>query len=146
MTSKLLLGKSTELLITSILLDYEREVYLPAVDDHGVDLLVRTRHVMQTERNRPENFEFQELQVKSVSSGGLFAALKCEHPRPNYWFVFFIKDINRIWLVNSMDLVNEASRNISGKNIGLYTYDLKPSGRTPVKHPEHLTTDFSQLP
>ena len=43
MEKKLFLGKSTESLVLSLLLKENREAYLPAVDDHGVDLIVRTR-------------------------------------------------------------------------------------------------------
>lgn len=38
--SKFALGKATEYKVASIFLDADCEVYLPAVDDHGVDMLV----------------------------------------------------------------------------------------------------------
>lgn len=37
------LGKSTEMLVSSMLLAKNRELYLPAVDDHGVDMIVPTK-------------------------------------------------------------------------------------------------------
>lgn len=43
MNSSQLIGKSTEMLVASMLLDEGRELYLPAVDDHGVDMIVRTK-------------------------------------------------------------------------------------------------------
>ncbi len=136
------LGKSTEMLVTSMLLAENREVYLPAVDDHGVDLIVRTLP------NQEGMAEFQEIQVKSVSTGGLFAAIKCDEPRDNYWFVFYIKDIDKMWLINSHDFVSMASRvtKPGAKTFGQYTLDLKPAKRTPIKHPQYLITDFSKLP
>ncbi len=134
------LGKSTEMLVTSMLLAENREVYLPAVDDHGVDLIVRS---LASEHGQAE---FQELQVKSVSKGGLFAAIKCEAPRSNYWFVFYIQDIKRMWLINSTDFVRISSRNSKGKNIGKYTLNLNPTKRTPIKQPLYLISDFSKLP
>ncbi len=134
------LGKSTEMLVTSMLLAENREVYLPAVDDHGVDLIVRTLP------NQVGKAEFQEIQVKSVSTGGLFAAIKCDEPRANYWFVFYIKDIDKMWLINSHDFVKLSSRNSKGENIGKYTLDLKPTKRTPIKQPQFLITNFSKLP
>lgn len=42
MNQSMNLGRASEYLVTSMLLNEFREVYLPAVDDHGVDLLVRT--------------------------------------------------------------------------------------------------------
>ena len=141
-----LLGKSTEWMVLSMLLAENREVYMPAVDDHGVDLIVRTlAYNPGAASTDPSHYEFQEIQVKSLSTGGLFAAIKCV-PRPNYWFVFYIKDINRLWLVNSMDFCRLASRNSKGANIGKYSFDLKPTTRTAIKHPQFLTTDFAKLP
>lgn len=84
------LGTSTELLITSLLLDEGREVWTPAVDDHGVDLLVKTREYIPGDRTKPENYDFQEIQIKSVTDGGLFV-FTCKEPRPNYWFIFYVK-------------------------------------------------------
>lgn len=134
------LGKSTEMLVASMLLAENREVYLPAVDDHGVDLIVRSL------TSEDGHAEFQELQVKSLSTGGLFAAIKCENPRPNYWFVFHVKDIDRTWLINSTDFVKIASRNSQGKHVGKYSLDLKPSKRNSLKQIPYLITDFSNLP
>ena len=140
------LGKSTEMLVTSMLLAENREVYLPAVDDRGVDLIVRSRACENGNSESQAQAVLQELQVKSVSTGGLFAAIKCEEPRPNYWFVFYIKDIDKMWLINSIDFVKISSRNSTGKNIGKYTLDLKPTRKTPVKHAIYYITDFSKLP
>lgn len=134
------LGKSTEMLVASILLAENRDVYLPIVDDHGVDISVTSRP------GNTHSPSYQELQVKSISTGGLFAAIKYENPRKNYWFVFYIQDIDRMWLINSIDFVGIASKNVKGKNIGKYSLDLKPSRKTPVKHAKYSISDFSKLP
>ena len=157
------LGKSTEMLVASMLLAENREVYLPCVDDHGVDMIVRTKDFTQGNGARPENFEFQEIQIKSVSKGGLFAAMTI-NPRPNYWFVFYIRDINKIWLFNSLEIVNYkklnqgfksgdteyigASQNTdpTKKNVGKWSLDLTPCKRTPIKSIKFLISDFSKLP
>lgn len=129
-----------------MLLAENREVYLPAVDDHGVDLIVRTKNAGEHLSESSERAEFQEIQVKSLSQGGLFAAMKCDNSRPNYWFVFYIKDINRMWLINSKTLVTIASKNTQGKHIGKYSLDLKPTSKTPIKQSQFVITDFSKLP
>ena len=155
------LGKSTEMLIASMLLAENRETYLPCVDDHGVDMIVRTNNYIKGDGRKAENYEFQEIQVKSINTGGLFAGMKID-PRPNYWFVFYIKDIDQIWLINSMDLVNYqainagknpgdpeylyASQNKNGKEIGKWSLDLKPTKKTPIKSSFYNITDFSRLP
>ena len=153
-------------MVLSMLLAENREVYMPAVDDHGVDLIVRTlAYNPGAASTDPSHYEFQEIQVKSLSTGGLFAAIKCV-PRPNYWFVFYIKNIDKMWLINSVDLVNSkrlhpelkpgdpnylaTSQNNnpqkSPKNFGLWSFDLTPTKRTPVKSEAYVITDFSKLP
>lgn len=91
MTPTLFLGKTTEYLVLSRLLKEQREAYLPAVGDHGVDVIVRTRHkgedeglsavasyefASEEERAACLAEEFQEIQIKSAASNGLFAAMK----------------------------------------------------------------------
>ena len=156
------LGKSTEMLVASMLLAQNRELYLPCVDDHGVDMLVRTKNFQKEgDYSKPENFEFQEIQIKSVSKGGLFAAITL-NPRPNYWFIFYIQDIDKMWVINSMDIANykdingnskpgdtnyiAASQNQTGSNIGKWSIDLTPTKKNPIKSEEYLIKDFSKLP
>ena len=156
------LGKATEMLVGSMLLKDQRELYQPVVDDHGVDLIVRTNNFDPTaDIKAPEHYEFQEIQVKSVKKGGLFAAITMD-PHPNYWLVFYIQNIDKMWLINSMDIVNHdtindglksgdagyigASQNKAGKYVGKWSVDLKPVKRTPIKSADYLITDFSRLP
>lgn len=137
----MLLGQSVEYKIASMLLAEDREIYLPVVDDHGVDILVRPKN--------PANV-YQELQIKSISKGGLFAAISCNNPRPNYWFVFHLLNVAGIgqsltWLINSMDFVKIASQNKQGKNIGKYSLTLATKGGK-IHHQQFLITDFNALP
>ena len=132
----MLLGQSAEYKIASMLLADGREIYLPVVEDHGVDMLV----VSESNAN-----SYQELQIKSISKGGLFAAISCPNPRENYWFVFYIKDIDTIWLINSMDFVKIASQNKQGKNIGKYSLSLATKGGK-MHYQQDIITDFSRLP
>lgn len=133
----MLLGQSVEYKIASMLLGEGREIYLPVVDDHGVDMLVA-----QSQSKTPS---YQELQIKSVSKGGLFAAITCNNPRPNYWFVFYVKSIDKIWLINSTVFVQIASQNKQGKNCGKYSLSLATKGGK-IRHHEYVVKDFSKLP
>lgn len=137
------LGQSTEQKILSMLLAEEREVYLPTVDDHGVDALVLTR---STSPNAPRIY--QELQIKSLSEGGLFAAIPCPNPRPNYWFVFYVKQHDTIWLINSMDFVKIAScvTKPGSKNLGKYSLSLATSKSISQLRSQYIVTNFSKLP
>lgn len=133
------LGISSEHFILSKLLGEGREIYTPTVDDHGVDLLVRTIDINNSH-------QYQEIQIKSISNGGLFAAISCPNPSPNYWFVFYIKDIDTIWLINSQDFVKIASKNVSGRNIGKYSLALANKKGATEKCSQYIITDFSKLP
>lgn len=98
-----------------------------------------------------------------MSKGGLFAAMTI-NPRPNYWFVIYIRDINKIWLFNSLEIVNYkklnqgfksgdseyigASQNTepTKKNVGKWSLDLTPTKRAPIKSQTYLIKDFTRLP
>lgn len=133
------LGNATEHAVMALLLRSMREVYAPLVDDSGVDLIVRSKDGTSD--------DFQEIQVKSLSSGGLFAAISCPNPRANYWYVFHVADIDKMWLINSLDFVKLASQNQKGKNMGKYSIDLcrKTPALRALTEP-FVITDFSKLP
>ena len=139
MNKSLHLGRASEYFVMSKLVYEQREVYYPAVDDHGVDLLVKTK--MTT-----NSHEYQEIQIKSLSTGGLFAAISFNNPKPNYWFVFYIKDIDKMWLINSIDFVNIASVNTKGKNIGKYSLSLVNKKGPSTKCANYVISDFRNLP
>lgn len=135
------LGQATEHLILSKLLAEDREVYLPTVDDHGVDALVLSKSP------GPDGERiYQELQIKSLTEGGLFAAISCPNPRSNYWFVIYVKQHKTMWLINSIDFVKEASQNQTGDNVGKYSISLATSKSISKLREKYIVTDFSKLP
>ena len=140
MNTSMCLGKATENLVTAKLLNSLREVYTPIVDDHGVDIIVPSL----------SGNIYHEIQVKSIATGGLFAAFNCPNPKPNYWFVFYIWDIDTMWLINSMDLTDPklklSLQNIKGKNIGKYSISLANKKGPVAKCAQYIITDFSKLP
>jgi len=136
------LGAATENHIVSMLLKEEREVYLPVVDDHGVDILVMTRNSGVNKNNN----RYQEIQVKSKTYDGLFAAVKCPNPQPNYWFIFYVRQHDTICLINSMDFVKIASQNKKGKNIGLYSLSLATNNGIRKAMQQYIVSDFSRIP
>ena len=132
-------GASVEHLVVSKLLEEEREVFLPVVDDHGVDILVKSKP------GAPD--AWQELQVKSLHEGGLFAAINCPNPRANYWFVFYVKQHDTVWLVNSLDFVRLASQNRPDcKNANKYSLSLATTKNLRQAMKQYIITDFSKLP
>ena len=143
----MMFGRSTEHLVISKFLGEGREVYVPLVDDHGVDLIVVTKDSCT---NLGQLAAYQEIQVKSKAEDGLFAAIPCPNPRAHYWFIFYIRDLDTFWLINSEDFVRLASKNLKGKHVGTYSLQLASKTKTGLKiqskYKEYIVTDFSKVP
>lgn len=113
--SKISLGKSIEHKVVSEMLLEGYEVFLPVADDDGVDLVAKTL-----------NGNIVEVQVKAsfkTSQCGLFSAIS-HNPRANFYFVFFVVQLNKTWIIPSADFVKLASCNTKGKNKGKYSIDI----------------------
>lgn len=89
---------------------------------------------------------FQEIQVKSLREGGLFAAFNFD-PRPNYWFVFYVKQHDTLWLINSCDLAKISSRNREDcKNAGKWSVSLATAKSLSDSKAKYIVTDFTKIP
>lgn len=105
-------GKRMEYFIISKMLTEGLDVYIPLVDDFGIDAIVRKN-----------DGSFIELQIKARSNDvkfgdtGLFSAITHEH-RANYYFVFYSLRIDKMWILTSEQFIKEAVQNKPGKNIG----------------------------
>lgn len=125
------------------------DVYVPMVDDMGIDAVVR----------RPDG-QFTEVQIKARSKGikmgnaALFAAITHE-PRDNYWFVFYSERMEIMWILTSKEFVKESNQNKKGKNVGKRSiwFNGKKKNKTTGKYDEYvkpqfkkyITTDFSRI-
>jgi hypothetical protein len=89
------------------------DVYVPLVDDFGIDAVIRKR-----------NGEFIEVQIKARSDGvapgdaALFAAITHPELRENYYFVFYSERLDAMWILSSDEFIKEAAQNKNGKNKG----------------------------
>ncbi len=105
-------GKRMEFFVISKMLEQGLDVYIPLVDDFGIDAVVRKK-----------NGEFVELQIKARSKdvafgdAALFAAITHE-PRDNYYFVFYSQRLYKTWILSSKEFIEVASQNKTGKNEG----------------------------
>lgn len=116
MNIKMSFGKAIEYKVASEMLREGFEVYLPTVDDHGVDIVART-----------PNGNIVEVQVKALSKNqkkGLFAAIN-HTPRNNFYFVFYVEAMDAMWILSSTDFIKYASVNKAGKHIGKYSINIK---------------------
>lgn len=144
-------GKRMEFSLIADMLREGMDIYRPMVDDKGIDCILRR-----------EDGTFAEIQIKARSSGigaqnaAGFAGITCE-PRRNYWFVFHAAKIGvggTMWIMNSLELVTHASKNVSGKNSGKYSIHfhtvrkgkdgvLRASIRSTLE--KYIATNFSRI-
>ena len=105
-------GKRIEYWVIGLMLKQGLDVYLPLVDDNGIDAVIK----------RPDG-SFIEVQIKARSKtvklgdGALFAAITHEM-RQNYWFIFYSERLDTIWIMSSDEFIVEAVQNKNGINIG----------------------------
>ena len=90
-------GKRMEYNLVGKMLMEGLDVYLPLVDDHGVDCVIKK-----------EDGTFIEVQIKARSSevtdgdAALFAAITHELT-PNFYFVFYSERLDLMWIAQSFD-------------------------------------------
>src|SRR5258708_4548363 len=105
-------GKRIEYWIIGRMLKEGMDVYVPLVDDHAVDAIIR--------RN-DGSIALIQIKARSASAvlgdAALFAAIDHD-PRDHYWFVFYSERLDLTWLMTSEEFIAEAVQNKSGKNVG----------------------------
>ena len=91
------------------------DVYLPLVDDHGVDCVIKK-----------EDGTFIEVQIKARSNevldgdAALFAAIT-HKPTPSFFFVFYSERLDTMWILSSEEFLQECVTNKNGKNAGKHS-------------------------
>jgi hypothetical protein len=142
-------GKRIEYWIIGRMLKEGMDIYVPLVDDHAVDAIVR-RH----------DGSIALVQIKARSStvklgdACLFAAITHE-PRADYWFIFYSERLDKTWLMTSEEFIQGSNQNKNGKNIGLRSIwfngtRLDPQTRERSEYVKdrylrYLVQDFSRL-
>ena len=125
------------------------DVYVPLVDDHAVDAIVRRK-----------DGSIALVQIKARSrdvvekDAALFAAITHD-PREHYWFVFYSERLDLTWIMTSDEFIAEAVQNKSGKNAGKRsiwfngTRRNKATGKTEeyckARFTKYLASDFSRM-
>lgn len=105
-------GKRIEYYIIGRMMKEGLDCYLPLVDDHGVDCVIK----------KP-NGKFIEIQIKARSNevadgeAALFSAINHEYT-PNYFFVFYSERMDTTWIMSSKEFLKECVTNKTGKNKG----------------------------
>jgi len=125
------------------------DVYIPLVDDHAVDAIVRR-----------SDGSIALIQIKARSrnvvagDAALFAAIEHEH-RDEYWFVFYSERLDLLWIMTSEEFLNDSVQNKTGKNAGKRSvwFNGKRLNRITGQREEYckpqwekyLATDFSRI-
>ena len=89
------------------------DVYMPLVDDKGIDIIIRRK-----------DGTFIEVQIKARSKdvipgdAALFSAIRHEQ-RDNYYFVFYSERLDMFWIMTSEEFIKESDQTKTGKHIGI---------------------------
>lgn len=119
-------GKRIEYWVIGRMLKEGMDVYVPLVDDHAVDAIVRRK-----------DGSIAAVQIKARSAdckdgdAALFAGIAHES-RPDYWFVFYSERLDLTWIMTSEEFLDEALTNKTGKNAGLRTLWFNGRRRDPA--------------
>jgi len=91
------------------------DVYVPLVDDHGVDCIIKRK-----------NGCFIEVQIKARSEevilgdAALFSAITHDLSH-NFYFVFYSERLNTMWILSSEEFLRECVTNKKEKNKGKHS-------------------------
>lgn len=109
-------GKRIEFWIVGRMLKAGMDVYMPLVDDQGVDAIVR---------RRDGSVALVQIKARSSKVAAKAAALFAGIPQPkkhnDYWFVFYSERMERPWLMTSAEFIKESYQSKTGKHAGLRT-------------------------
>ncbi|WKK86533.2 hypothetical protein QYS48_06235 [Marivirga arenosa] len=129
-------GKRMEYWLVGLMLKEGLDVYMPLVDDFGIDAVIR----------KP-NGQFIELQIKARSKdvtfgdAALFAAITHEI-RENYYFLFYSERMESMWLLSSEEFIKESTQNKTGKNKGKRSIWF--NGKNTKLQKEHCKPQFEK--
>lgn len=143
-------GKRIEYWVIGRMLKEGIDVYVPLVDDHAVDAIIKRR-----------DGSTALIQIKARSrevipgDAALFAAIPHDEVRLNYWFVFYSERMDMTWIMTSEEFDREAVKNMTGKNVGLRSiwFNGKRKNKTTGEMVEYckpqweryLAKDFSRI-
>lgn len=142
-------GKRMEYKLVGDMLMEGLDCYLPLVDDHGVDCVIKK-----------SDGTFIEVQIKARSKtvkdgdAALFAAIYHDYT-PNFYFVFYSERLDLMWIMSSDEFLKECVTNKTGKNTGkrsIWFNGNKTNKQTGVKEEycyqkfeKYIAKDFSRF-
>ena len=132
-------GKRKELDIISKMLEENLDVYVPIVDDHGIDCII-TR----------DELHYCKVQIKSRSSDvrqpGCFTVDNHEVVIPNFYFVFFCEKTDCFWIFSSEEFCDCAKLRTNCKTAGRRKITLvSAGGRKSKKYLNYCYQNFDRI-
>jgi hypothetical protein len=137
-------GKRMEHWIIGRMLRDGLDVYLPLVDDHAVDALIKR-----------QDGSIAQIQIKARSKdvvdrdAALFAAIVHRPTGKDYWYIFYSERLEKTWLMTGGEFEIEARRNKNGKNVGKMSIWFNGSKKGEEyaypKFQKYEVKDFSRL-
>jgi hypothetical protein len=118
------------------------DVYLPVIDNHGVDLIVK----------RPDG-KFAEVQIKARSKEAKYPAffpdIRQERPVSHYWFVFYAERFDTMFLLSSQEFffLSGGEGHDDKEYLRQIRFDGRISGEPciQVKYQKYVATNFSRI-
>lgn len=142
-------GKRMEYKLIGDMLMEGLDCYIPLVDDHGVDCIIKR-----------DDGTFIEIQIKARSKdvaegdAALYSAIIHE-ATPNFYFVFYSERLDMMWILSSEEFLEECVTNKNGKNIGKHAIWFNGNKKNPVigkkeeyckkRYEKYICTDFSRF-
>jgi len=143
-------GKRIEYWVIGRMLKEGMDVYIPLVDDHAVDAIVKR-----------SDGSIAQVQIKARSltcaegDAALFAAIPHPEERHDYWFVFYSERMDGTWVLTSAEFIAESVQNKTGKNAGLRSiwFNGRRKNKTTgisenyckTRYEKYLATDFTRI-
>ena len=142
-------GKRMEYKLIGDMLMEGLDCYLPLVDDHGVDCVIKRGDGV-----------FLEIQIKARSKGvnpidaAHFPLIEHKPPaKENFYFIFYSELLKTMWILSSDEFLRECVTNKSGKHMGkksIWLNGLKRNPETGKQEPyckerysQYIHKDFS---
>jgi hypothetical protein len=135
-------GKHVEHHIISLMLKTGLDVFLPVIDNHGVDMVVK----------RPDG-KFAEVQIKARSKDAkcpaFFPDIRHKEPISYFWFVFYVGRFDAMLLLSSREfyLLSGGEKQEDKEYLRQIRFDGKVNGESCIqlKYQKYIATNFNRI-